>query len=118
MLTPLECRELFTVLRRMAAQGKTVIIITHKLREVMEIADHITVLSRGETKGTLRKEDTSEQELAARMMGKAGRFHAAGKGGSAGGRGAFVRTESDGCGMRPAWNGFGTSPLMCGPARS
>ena len=45
VLTPLECRELFTVLRRMAAQGKTVIIITHKLREVMEIADHITVLS-------------------------------------------------------------------------
>ena len=74
VLTPLECRELFTVLRRMAAQGKTVIIITHKLREVMEIADHITVLSRGETKGTLRKEDTSEQELAARMMGKAADF--------------------------------------------
>ena len=74
VLTPLESSELFTVLKRMSAQGKTVIIITHKLKEVMEIADHITVLSRGETKGTLRKCDTNENELASLMMGKAASF--------------------------------------------
>ena len=74
VLTPLECEELFAVLRRMSAEGKTIIIITHKLKEVMELADHITILSRGETKGTLRKEDTNEKELARLMMGKSADF--------------------------------------------
>ena len=74
VLTPLECEELFTVLRRMVKENKTIIIITHKLKEVMEIADHITILSRGETKGTLRKEDTNEKELARLMMGKSADF--------------------------------------------
>ena len=74
VLTPLECEELFAVLRRMSSENKTIIIITHKLKEVMEIADHITILSRGETKGTLRKEDTNEKELAQLMMGKSADF--------------------------------------------
>ena len=74
VLTPLECEELFAVLRRMAEKGKTIIIITHKLKEVMELADHITILSRGETKGTLRKEETNERELARLMMGKSADF--------------------------------------------
>lgn len=74
VLTPLECEELFTVLRRMSGEDKTIIIITHKLKEVMEIADHITILSRGETKGTLLKKDTDAQELARLMMGKSAEF--------------------------------------------
>ncbi len=74
VLTPLECDELFTVLRRMSAQNKTIVIITHKLKEVMQIADHITVLRRGETQGTLRKKATSEKELAGLMMGRAADF--------------------------------------------
>ena len=74
VLTPLECQELFAVLRKMAAQGKTVILITHKLKEVMEISDHITVLRHGEVQGTLRKDETNEKELAARMMGRAADF--------------------------------------------
>ncbi|MDD2427377.1 MAG: ABC transporter ATP-binding protein [Eubacteriales bacterium] len=74
VLTPLECQELFAVLHKMKKQGKTIIIITHKLREVMEIADNITVLSRGETKGTLHKNETNELELASLMMGKTPNF--------------------------------------------
>lgn len=74
VLTPLECEELFAVLRRMASENKTIIIITHKLKEVMEIADHITILSRGETKGTLLKKETSLKELARLMMGKSAEF--------------------------------------------
>jgi len=74
VLTPLECEELFIVLRRMSGEDKTIIIITHKLKEVMEIADHITILSRGETKGTLLKKDTDAQELARLMMGKSAEF--------------------------------------------
>ncbi len=74
VLTPHECDELFSVLRKMAAQNKTIIIITHKLKEVMQIADHVTVLSRGETKGTLLKRETDEKELAGLMMGKAADF--------------------------------------------
>ena len=74
VLTPLECEELFAVLRRMSREDKTIIIITHKLKEVMEIADHITILSRGETKGTLLKKDTDAQELARLMMGKSAEF--------------------------------------------
>lgn len=70
VLTPLESEELFEVLRRMSAEGKTIIIITHKLKEVMEIADHITVLRRGETQGTLDKKATDEKSLAALMMGQ------------------------------------------------
>ena len=54
----------------MASDGKTVIVITHKLKEVMEIADNITVLRRGETKGTLSKTNTCEHELASLMIGK------------------------------------------------
>lgn len=74
VLTPLECEELFAVLRRMAGEDKTIIIITHKLKEVMEIADHITILSRGETRGTLLKEETDARELARLMMGKSAEF--------------------------------------------
>lgn len=74
VLTPLECEELFAVLRRMAKENKTIILITHKLKEVMEIADHITILSRGETKGTLLKEETNAKELAQLMMGKSAEF--------------------------------------------
>ena len=74
VLTPLECEELFAVLRRMTKENKTIILITHKLKEVMAIADHITILSRGETRGTLRKEETDAKELARLMMGKAAEF--------------------------------------------
>ena len=74
VLTPNESEELFQVLRKMSAQGKTIILITHKLKEVMAVADHITVLRQGETCGTLDKDKTSNLELASLMMGKNAQF--------------------------------------------
>ncbi|MDR1193046.1 MAG: ABC transporter ATP-binding protein [Peptococcaceae bacterium] len=74
VLTPLECRDLFKVLRGMSGQGKTVLLITHKLKEVMEVSHHITVLRRGITMGTLETSDTDERRLAGLMMGKEADF--------------------------------------------
>lgn len=67
VLTPQETRELFRTLRQMAASGKSIILITHKLQEVMEVADRITVLRKGRNAGTVAVKDTSEKELT-RMM--------------------------------------------------
>lgn len=75
VLTPLECKELFRVLKNMKKQGKTMIIITHKLKEVIEISDHITVLSKGETKGSVETKNTTVEELTSKMIGKNTEFH-------------------------------------------
>ncbi|MDL2213932.1 ABC transporter ATP-binding protein [Clostridia bacterium OttesenSCG-928-O13] len=74
VLTPLECQELFKVLRGMAQQGKTILLITHKLKEVMEVSNHITVLRRGVTMGTVETSETDERQLAGLMMGKEADF--------------------------------------------
>lgn len=71
VLTPQETEGLFNILRKMKESGNSVIIITHKLNEVMEIADKITVLRKGETVGTVKKEDTSAAELTNLMVGRA-----------------------------------------------
>jgi ABC-type uncharacterized transport system ATPase subunit len=70
VLTPQEVEDLFKVVRSLVAQGKSVIFITHKLKEVMAIADRITVLRNGRVVGTTRPAQTSEQELAAMMVGR------------------------------------------------
>lgn len=70
VLTPQESRDLFKTLRQMASQGKAVIIITHKLNEVMEIADTITVLRGGKSVSTIRKVDTDKKELTKLMVGR------------------------------------------------
>lgn len=70
VLTPGETRELFAVLRRVAASGKAVVVITHKLSEVMEAADRVTVLRNGVVAGTALKNEISERELAALMIGR------------------------------------------------
>jgi simple sugar transport system ATP-binding protein len=70
VLTPQETRELFVVLRGLSQQGKTIIFITHKLKEVMEISDHITVLRAGKVVGQLKTASTSAQEIASRMIGR------------------------------------------------
>jgi simple sugar transport system ATP-binding protein len=67
VLTPQEVKDLFKVLRRMADQGKTIILITHKLNEVMEIADRVTVLRKGEVVGGDSTKNLDEA-LLARMM--------------------------------------------------
>lgn len=70
VLTPQEVKELFSTLRSMAAKGHTIIFISHKLREVMSIADRITVLRRGELVDTVLTSDTSREELAQMMVGR------------------------------------------------
>ncbi|OPY05063.1 MAG: Galactose/methyl galactoside import ATP-binding protein MglA [Syntrophaceae bacterium PtaB.Bin038] len=70
VLTPREVRELFGVMNRMAAEGKAVVFITHKLSEVMEIADRVTVMRHGRRAATVEKAGTSPVELATLMMGR------------------------------------------------
>lgn len=69
-LTPEEALELFRVLRSLAEQGKAIIFITHKLKEVFAIADRITVLRNGRVVGTTTPHKTSEQELSVMMIGE------------------------------------------------
>ncbi|MBR4165952.1 MAG: ABC transporter ATP-binding protein, partial [Lachnospiraceae bacterium] len=70
VLTPQETRKLFAVLRRMRDAGKAIIIITHKLHEVLSLSDKVAVLRKGEYIGTVLTADTSEQQLTEMMVGK------------------------------------------------
>ena len=69
VLTPQETKQLFKVLRNMRALGKTIVIITHKLNEVMEISDKVVVLRKGEYVGTVDTKSTNEKELTNMMVG-------------------------------------------------
>jgi len=70
VLTPQEVDHLFRILRSLKAQGKTIVIITHKLREIMELTDTVTVMRRGEVVGDLRTAETSRERLAELMVGR------------------------------------------------
>jgi general nucleoside transport system ATP-binding protein len=70
VLTPQEARELFEIVRSLTAQGKSVIFISHKLNEVTEIADRISVLRRGKLVSTIAAAGATEQELARLMVGR------------------------------------------------
>jgi ABC-type uncharacterized transport system ATPase subunit len=70
VLTPGEAQELFGNLRRLREAGKTIVFISHKLDEVMEIADRITVLRRGRVVGETRPAETSKAKLAEMMVGR------------------------------------------------
>ncbi|MEO8245989.1 MAG: ABC transporter ATP-binding protein [Chloroflexota bacterium] len=71
VLTPQETREIFTVLRRLTAElGTSIIFISHKLYEVLEIADRITVIRRGRVVGTRIPSETDEDDLAELMVGR------------------------------------------------
>ena len=70
VLTPQEIRKLFDVLRKMRESGKSIVIITHKLNEVMEISDRVAVLRKGEHIATVETKDTNEKALADMMVGK------------------------------------------------
>lgn len=69
VLTPQETEELFVTMRALRAQGKTIIFIAHKLKEVMTICDRMTVLRKGKLVGTVEVGNTSEAELAEMMVG-------------------------------------------------
>jgi ABC-type uncharacterized transport system ATPase subunit len=70
VLTPQEVDELFEILRALKAQGKTIIFITHKLREVMAVSDTVTVMRRGKVIDTVATKDTTRQEIATMMVGR------------------------------------------------
>ena len=70
VLTPDEADHLFRILRTLRDQGKTVILITHKLREIMAITDHVSVMRRGEMVATKETQKTSVEELAELMVGR------------------------------------------------
>lgn len=70
VLTPAEADQLFRILDRLRAEGKTIILITHKLREIMDTTDTVSVMRRGEMTATVKTADTSPAELAELMVGR------------------------------------------------
>ena len=70
VLTPQETEKLFNILRRMRDDGKSIIIITHKLHEVLALSDKVAVLRKGEYIGTVNTAETNEAELTEMMVGK------------------------------------------------
>ena len=70
VLTPTEADHLFRILEGLKAQGKTIVLITHKLREIMAVTDTVSVMRRGEMTATVKTADTSPAELAELMVGR------------------------------------------------
>ncbi len=74
VLTPQEVDELLDIFKRLKAEGKTIILITHKLKEIKQAAERCTVLRRGKYIGTVEVADTSEEKMAEMMVGRSVRF--------------------------------------------
>ena len=70
VLTPQETEKLFAVLRRMREDGKSIVIITHKLNEVLSLSDRVTVLHKGRNAGTVNTAETNEAQLTEMMVGQ------------------------------------------------
>ncbi|ABD53777.1 ABC transporter ATP-binding protein [Jannaschia sp. CCS1] len=70
VLTPAEADQLFRILGRLKEEGKTIILITHKLREIMEVTDTVSVMRRGEMTATVKTAETSPAGLAELMVGR------------------------------------------------
>ncbi len=71
VLTPQEANELFRIMRSLVSKGKSIIFITHKLREVLEFADRITVIRRGKVVGSVMPDEADQNALAEMMVGRA-----------------------------------------------
>ncbi|MBC8043935.1 MAG: ABC transporter ATP-binding protein [Rhizobacter sp.] len=71
VLTPLETEELFTTLRRLRAEGKTIVLITHKLDEVLAVSDRISIMRQGELVNTVETNTTTKESIAKQMVGRA-----------------------------------------------
>ena len=70
VLTPQETEKLFSILRRMREDGKSIVIITHKMHEVLSISDRVAILRKGEHIATINTAETNESQLTEMMMGK------------------------------------------------
>lgn len=70
VLTPQEVEDFFNILRRMREQGKTIVLITHKLEEVLAISDFVTVMRDGKTVGDVKTSETSAKDLARMIVGR------------------------------------------------
>jgi len=70
VLTPDEAQQLFQILRRLKSEGKTVLLITHKLKEIMAVTDRVTVMRAGAVVGDVATSETNESDLAERMVGR------------------------------------------------
>ena len=117
VLTPQETEEIFAVLRRLAAEGHSIVFISHKLYEVLEIADRITVIRRGRVVGERLPAETNEDDLAELMVGREVQLTVD--------RGESHPGEADAPGRRPAGQGRPRHARSCaastsrsGPARS
>ncbi|MGI2327172.1 ABC transporter ATP-binding protein [Planococcus sp. YIM B11945] len=69
-LTPQEIIELIQIMKRLIAEGKSIILITHKLKEIMDVSDRVTVIRKGQGIGTVTTSETNPDELAALMVGR------------------------------------------------
>ena len=70
VLTPQEIKELLTIMKNLAAEGKSILFITHKLAEIMQVADRCSVLRKGKYIGTVSVKDTTPEKLSAMMVGR------------------------------------------------
>ena len=70
VLTPQEIQELMTIMKNLAAEGKSILFITHKLAEIMQVSDRCTVLRKGKYVGTVETKDTTPEKLSAMMVGR------------------------------------------------
>ncbi len=70
VLTPQEIKELIQIMRALIKEGKSIILITHKLKEIMDVCDRVTVIRRGKGMGTVNVSETNPQELANMMVGR------------------------------------------------
>ena len=75
VLTPQEIDELMQIMKNLAAEGKSILFISHKLNEIMAVADRCTVLRKGKCIGTVETKDTSVEQLSAMMVGRDVNFH-------------------------------------------
>ncbi len=69
-LTPQEITELIQIMKRLIAEGKSIILITHKLKEIMDVSDRVTVIRKGQGIGTVTTSETNPNDLAALMVGR------------------------------------------------
>ena len=75
VLTPQEIEELMQIMRNLKAEGKSILFISHKLAEIMAVADRCTILRKGKYIGTVETKDTTAQELSSLMVGRNVNFH-------------------------------------------